>query len=241
MGTFAYKLGSDARTQEHFKMRHYLRIIVFMVVALSYLGPAIAAERKAVDIETILSGIEQRYAGQGFSAKFFQESFLKAMQISDTAEGHLTVKRPGRMRWEYVLPEKQTIITDGKSLWIYRPDDNQVMVGKAPEFFKGGKGATFLSDIRQLRKSFSIQLQPPESADYHRLRLVPKKASPELVDVVLSVSQSNFQVDQVITHNRYGDETLIVLNNYQFNLNPKDALFQFQVPQGVDVVQIDQP
>lgn len=229
------------RRREAINMTHYFRILVLMVISLCLAGQTGAAENDAAAIEKILSGIELRYAGQGFSAKFFQESFLKAMQISDTAEGHLTVKRPGRMRWEYVLPDKQTIITDGKSLWIYRPEDKQVMVGQAPEFFKGGKGASFLSDIRQLRKSFSIQLQPADSDKYNRLLLIPKNPSPDLADVVLSVARSNYQVDQVITHNIYGDETLIVFNNYQFNLNPKDELFQFKVPKGVDVVQIDQP
>lgn len=222
-------------------MTHKIRIIMLMVITLCMIGSAVAAETKGSSLEKILDGIERRYAGQGFSAKFFQESFLKAMQISDTAEGHLTVKRPGKMRWEYVLPDKQTIITDGTSLWIYRPEDKQVMVGRAPEFFKDGKGAAFLSDIRKLRKSFSVHLQPADSDAYHRLRLVPKNPSPDLADVILSVAKSNFQVDQVVTHNRYGDETLIVLNNYQFNLNPNEELFQFQAPQGVDVVQIDQP
>ena len=226
-------------TGETNKMTHPIRMIVLMMITLCWIGPAVGAENTAGAIGKILDGIEHRYAGKGFSAKFFQESFLKAMQISDTAEGHLTVKRPGRMRWEYVLPDKQTIITDSKSLWIYRPEDKQVMVGKAPEFFKGGKGATFLSNIHQLRKSFTIKLEQADSKNYHRLRLVPKNPSPDLADVVLSVAKSNFQVDQVITHNQYGDETLIVLNNYQFNLNPKDELFRFQIPQGVDVVQID--
>lgn len=221
-------------------MRHTIRRIILVMIALCWIEPAVAAEKHPGAIEKILDGIEQRYAGKGFSAKFFQESFLKAMQISDTAEGHLMVKQPGKMRWEYVLPDKQTIITDSKSLWIYRPDDKQVMVGKAPEFFKGGKGATFLSDIHQLRKSFSIELETAQSPDYHRLRLVPKNPSPDLADVALLVAKSTYQVDQVITHNRYGDETQIVLNSYQFNLNPKEELFHFQIPQGVDVVQIDQ-
>lgn len=196
---------------------------------------------KAAQLEQILDGIEQRYAGKGFAASFFQESILKAMQITDTAEGKLIVKRPGKMRWEYTLPDSQTIITNGQSMWIYRPADNQVMVGQAPDFFGGGKGAGFLSDIEQIRKSFSIDLQPAENEAYHRLKLIPGKPTPELSDIILSVTKTDFQVDQVITHNAYGDETRIVLRDYQFNMIPDDALFDFTIPEGVDVVQIDQP
>jgi len=115
------------------------------------------------------------------------------------------------------------------------------MMGKAPEFFSDGKGAGFLSDIRQIRKNFSIQLQKADNEAYHRLKLVPANPTPELSDVMISVTKTTFQVDQVVTHNAYGDETRIVLSGYQFNIEPDDALFTFNTPDGVDAIQIDQP
>lgn len=215
---------------------------IFIIIILSVWGlPAIplAAAKEAAGVEQILDGIEKRYAGKGFSAVFFQESILKAMQMTDTAEGRLTVKRPGKMRWEYVVPDPQTIISDGTTLWMHRPKENQVMVGKAPEFFGSGKGAGFLSDVRQIRKSFAIEPLPAESAKYHRLKLLPHKATPDLADVILSVATDTFQIDQVITHNSYGDETRFVLSQYQFNVDADDALFTFVIPEGVDVVKMD--
>jgi outer membrane lipoprotein carrier protein len=215
--------------------------LAMLILCMGSVGLGAAAGDNAATLSKVLDGLEKRYAGAGFSAKFFQESMLKAMQISDTAEGSLTVKRPGKMRWEYTVPDVQTVISDGRTMWIYRPADNQVMVGKAPAFFAGGKGAGFLSDIRQVRKSFTIEVLKAENEDYYRLRLTPKKASPDLADVILSVKKTNFQVDQVITHNAYGDETQITLSDYRFNLNPKDTLFTFEPPEGVDVVHVDQP
>ena len=214
--------------------------LAMLVFCIGGAGLAAAAGDDAT-LSKILDGLENRYAGPGFSAKFFQESMLKAMQISDTAEGNLTVKRPGKMRWEYTIPDVQTVVSDGRTMWVYRPADNQVMVGKAPAFFSGGKGAGFLSDIRQVRNSFSIEVLKAENDAYYRLRLTPRKASPDLADVILSVKKTDFQVDQVITHNAYGDETQITLSDYRFSINPKDALFTFKPPEGVDVVQVDQP
>jgi outer membrane lipoprotein carrier protein len=204
-------------------------------------SPSAAEQHAPPKMDQILKGIEQRYAGKGFSANFFQESMLKAMQISDTAEGRLIVKRPGKMRWEYSIPDEQTIISDGKSLWIYRPADNQVTVGKAPDFFGQGKGAGFLSDIRLIRKNFNMEIMPAENPDYHRLRLLPHKPTNELAEIILSVKKTTFQIDQVITYNAYKDETRIVLNEYRFNLDPDDALFTFKIPEGVDVVYMDNP
>ncbi|MFZ1982989.1 MAG: outer membrane lipoprotein carrier protein LolA [Desulfatitalea sp.] len=217
-------------------------LLVFTaMVATLWVAPLFSqtAGGQAVTLDQILDGIERRYDGKGFAAAFFQESILKAMQITDTAEGRLTVKRPGKMRWEYTIPEAQSIITDGRSMWIYRPADNQVMVGKAPEYFGGGKGAGFLSDIRQLRKSFTIQMQAAENKDYYRLKLVPVKPTPELADIVISAAKSTFQIDQVVTHNSYGDETRIVLSDYKFDIDPSDGLFNFAIPKGADVVKMD--
>ena len=44
-------------------------------------------------------------------------------------------------------------------MWIYRPADNQVMVGKAPSFFADGKGFSFLSDMEAVKKKFYILLK----------------------------------------------------------------------------------
>lgn len=227
-------------------MRHFLRFtyITLFVCTLGFsLAWAAESSKTSSDAGTdaILDGIEKRYAGKGFSAGFFQESMLKAMQISDTAEGRLIVKRPDKMRWEYTLPDKQTIITDGQSLWIYRPEDNQVMVGQAPDFFGQGKGAGFLSDVKRIRKGFKIQKIPAENQAYYRLELTPNKPSDDLSRVILSIRKTDFQVDQLMTFNAYGDETIIVLSDYQFDLNPDDGLFKFEIPDGVDVVQVDKP
>ncbi len=218
-------------------------LLVLLVMGATFWAAPLYSKTVAggpVTLDQILDGIERRYDGKGFSASFFQESILKAMQITDTAEGRLTVKRPGKMRWEYTIPEAQSIITDGHTMWIHRPGDNQVMVGKAPEYFGGGKGAGFLSDIRQVRKSFTIQMQAAENKDYYRLKLIPLKPSAELADIVISVAKDTFQIDQVVTHNSYGDETRIVLSNYQFNIDPDDAQFTFSIPKGADVVKMDQ-
>jgi outer membrane lipoprotein carrier protein len=199
-----------------------------------------AARSESADLNRILKGIEQHYGGRAFKASFFQESILKVMQITDTAEGHLIVRPPGKMRWEYTVPEPQSIISDGRTMWIYRPTDKQVMVGKAPEFFGGGKGAGFLSDVSQIRKSFTIELEPAQSEKHYRLKLVPLKAGPELTDIILSVSKETYRIDQVVTHNAYDDETRIVLSDYEFDIQLKEELFTFTVPKGVDVVQMEQ-
>ena len=222
-------------------MRRFTAMLCLWIWVLGAGTLSAAESLNGAGLEQILKGMEARYSGKGFSVAFFQESMLKAMQISDTAEGRLTVKKPGKMRWEYILPDPQTIMTDGKSMWIHRPADNQVMVGRAPAFFGDGKGAGFLSDIRQVRKSFRVEALPSRENNHYRLKLTPKQPTPDIAEIFLSVAKASFQVDQVGTLNAYGDETKISLNNYKFNLDPDEELFSFVIPDGIDVVELDRP
>ena len=199
--------------------------------------PAAAAE---LNLEQILDRVEARYAGSGFKADFMQESTIKAMKISDFARGKIFVRYPGRMRWEYTEPDNQIIITDGHELWIYRPGDNQVMTGKAPVFFRNGKGASFLSNIKLLRDKLDIALESKEGDLFYTLKLQPLEKTMDVTEIRLSVSRITYTVVRIITVNSYGDETRIELINFQFDASLEDSLFSFDTPEGVDVLQIDE-
>jgi len=202
-----------------------------------------ATESSDLTIDQILDRVEKKYADSKFSADFIQKSTIKAMEIADLATGKVYIKYPGMMRWEYEKPERQVIITDADKLWIYRPDDNQVMTGNAPTFFKDGKGASFLSDIRLIRQKFEISLEQgkPEQSDlFYHLKLIPIEKTLDISIIRLLISQKTFNVLQVTTLNFYGDETRIDLINSAFDVNLDDSLFSFKIPEGVDVLQIDE-
>jgi outer membrane lipoprotein carrier protein len=184
----------------------------------------------------IITKVENKYSVPGFTARFLQESTLKAMDITDFASGKIFVKRPGMMRWEYEKPEKQFVITDGEHLWIYRPDINQVMTGKAPEFFETGKGAGFLSDIRIIKRHFSVSLKKNKD-DYFVLRLVPKEKRADLTEIFLSVSKKSFEISRIGIYNAYGDETAIDLLDSKFVDSP-GSIFTFKIPEGAEIIRI---
>lgn len=194
-----------------------------------------------LSVDQILDRIENRYTDSRFSADFIQKSTLKAMDITDQASGKVYIKYPGMMRWEYEKPDRQIIITDADKLWIYRPDDNQVMTGRAPAFFRDGKGASFLSDIRLVRQKFDIAVEQGDHSDpFYHLKLSPREETMDIADIRLTVSRQTFNVLQVMTVNHYGDETRIDLLNFAFGVDLEDSLFSFKIPEGADVLQLDE-
>ena len=218
----------------------FVALLALWAAGAGFVRPASADAGDASLLERVMSGVEKRYAGDGFEVRFHQQSTLKAMDITDTAEGRLLIKRPDKMRWEYETPERQLVITNDDTLWIYRPDDNQVMIGSAPEFFKGGKGASFLSDIRRIRKHFDVSLNGVQTGDHYTLKLIPKDEKLDIVSILMTISAASFEVTDVTTANSYGDETYIRFDGYRFNLTPADADFVFQIPGGADVVRLEE-
>jgi outer membrane lipoprotein carrier protein len=208
-----------------------------LVMGLSMAAPGEATGLSAADI---LSRVENRYAGRSFTARFSQESLLKAMEITDTAAGQVFVKYPGKMRWEYERPEKQIMITDGKRLWIYRLAENQVMTGQAPEIIGDGRGASFLSDLKLLRKKFRISLAPTQQAASYTLVLHPLQDSPDLSSIELKIDRSSFDIREITTLNAYGDRTRIAFHDIRFVSSLADRLFSFTIPKGADVVRLDE-
>jgi outer membrane lipoprotein carrier protein len=227
-------------------MKAKITLISFFTLFLAMSAPVFCQDKTPPAKETpptldeLISKIENRYAGEGFSARFDQRSSLKAMDITDTASGKVLIKRPGMMRWEYDAPDRQTIITDGKILWIYRPDDHQVMMGKAPAYLGDGKGASFLSDIRLVRKNFDVTLEDMDEPCCHTLKLVPKKKQHDMAFVYLLISKHTSEVLQIVTYNSYGDQTIIDLSEFQFRQKFDDATFSFTPPQGTDILQLDE-
>jgi outer membrane lipoprotein carrier protein len=228
-------------------MKRICSICIFLTLLFFVSGSGLCTEEQKPtdadkDLETIITGIEKRYTGRAFTARFVQQSTLKALEITDTASGRIFAKEPGMMRWEYETPDPQIIITDGAELWIYRPEDNQVMLGKAPTFFSGGKGAGFLSDIGALRRRFEISLEEEagEPESLYRLKLLPLEPIPDVASIFLSVDRQSHDVTEVITYNIYEDETRIRFIGLRFEAGLDDAMFKFVVPENADVVQIDE-
>lgn len=223
----------------------WMTILVLVCGLFGYFGKAHAqtetssAKPAGLSLEDILKHLENRYAAPGFTAHFFQTSTLKAMDITETASGSMVVKRPGMMNWSYEKPDKQQIVTDGKQLWIYRPADNQVSIGSAPTLFGDGKGASFLSNIQSIRKTFQITLEKTNANGDYVLKLVPLDKSYDLVSVLLVVSHDTFDIGEIFTYNSYGDETHIELSNIQMASHLDDSQFKFTIPQGVEVVRMD--
>jgi len=227
-------------------MKKSLLIVTVLIIWLLFgMAAAGASEEKTVvpdqpTVEEIMDRLVQRFGSADFSADFSQESTLAALDIRDTAAGRVWIKHPGRMRWEYATPETHAIITDGKTLWIYRPEDRQVIIGDALAYFGDGKGASFLSNIRLIPEAFTVSVAPPAGEGLHTLRLIPHRKQLDLHEIYLNIDKSTFDIVGVLTINAYDDQTRLEFKNLNFSNEMDDNLFHFEAPAGTDVLKLEE-
>jgi len=229
-----------------FKRISFLLFVFFFFVGQLGLASNLSSKTASppdasrLTLDEVIKKVEKNYSVSGFSADFSQTSSIKAMEITDSASGRAFFKRSGKMRWEYETPDRQMIITDGKTLWVFRPDDNQVMIGKAPSFFEGGKGFSFLSDMKVIRQKFNMVLEKETQEGYFVLKLLPREKTYDIVEIYLWISRKTFNVVRILTYNSYGDEIRIIFNNIQLKQMLDDSLFSFEISEGIEVLNLDE-
>jgi outer membrane lipoprotein carrier protein len=214
----------------------FLRILFIVLLCHGWIHPA-AASDTGLTAQTFLDGLEKQYAGRTFSATFTQTSVMTALDISETASGRAWFSHPGKMKWQYLAPERHDIIANGTTLWIYRPDENQVMRGEAAQFFASGAGGAFLSDISRLRDNFSATITE-SSDDWVVLELDAPPGNPDIQTVRIRASRNDFQIQTVTTVNTVGDVTRFELADIEF-LELPDDWFEFTVPPGTSIIDMD--
>ena len=228
-------------------MRYFIYLTVCCLLSLTAAGaglcqsgPRNGEQSNSIDTAHIIRRLEQKYNNADIKAAFSQESTLEAMDITDRASGRVWFKHPGMMRWEYESPDEHAIITDGETLWIHRPADNQVVVGDALAYFGNGKGASFLSNIELVKEEFAVEKLPSQKPGFYTLKLTPGEKTLDLKQILLHIEKESFLIRHVVTENAYEDKTRITFETIEFAESIPIGKFQFDIPPGADVMQMAQ-
>src|SRR3954471_306277 len=107
-----------------------LRTALCFAACVSGLAVVAAADSTAPELAAAL---QKKYDGiKDFSADFTHAYEGGVLRKQITERGHLLVKKPGKMRWDYSAPDQKQFVSDGVQMYSYLPQDKQVIVSKVP-------------------------------------------------------------------------------------------------------------
>ena len=91
------------------------------------------------------------------SGTFTQEVRDKNGRVSRQSAGTFSIARPGKFRFVYEKPYKQTIVSDGTTVWLYDEDLNQVTTKKLADTLTE-QPLTLLLDPAAAEKAFELKV-----------------------------------------------------------------------------------
>ncbi len=150
----------------------------------------------------------------------------------DRSQGKMSLERPGKFRWDVAQPNPQLIVTNGKKIWIYDADLEQVTIryldktaGEAPALLLSNSNETLTRDF---------QVDALNNSDMQWFLLIPKDKSSMFESIKLGFE--NQQIRQMQLQDHLGHVTLIQFNRVTMNTSLSPTLFYFKTPAKVDVI-----
>jgi outer membrane lipoprotein carrier protein len=195
------------------------------LLPLAAAADAAADARAAERLAAALQGVS------GLRAEFRQSVTDANGQPMESAEGTLSLSRPGRFRWDYRIPP-QVIVSDGTTVWFYDADLAQVTIRSAAETL-AGTPALLLAGSGDLRASFEIA-DGGEEEGLAWSRLTPKETEGDFRE--LRVGIAGVELRRMVLVDRLGQTTRLEFSRVERNPRFDSGAFRFTPPPGVDVV-----
>ena len=207
-------------------------LAVLLALLLSAAIPKAQAQRPA---DTLAKDLQTRYQSiRDFSADFVQVYRAGVLKTQTSESGTVAVKRPGKMRWTYVKPERKEFVSDGSKMYVYIPEDKQVTVrdtadlATTPDLFLSGRG--------DIGRDFTASYVDSPVAGTIGLKLVPRKSEPEYEYLILALDPAKLQIRGLTSRDHQGGESTFTFTNMKENRGLSDKDFVFNRPRGVTVV-----
>jgi outer membrane lipoprotein carrier protein len=210
-----------------------------IVVALTTLAMvAQAQEKKPEAAATVVARVQKYYDSTKDLRAKFEQLLDSPSRAPSKASGDVWLKKPGKMRWDYATPEKKIMVSDGATLWVYVPEDEQAY----KQDLKGNAlpaQVSFLLGEGKLDKEFDASLTKVDglAADEVALKMVPKQGTTAYRYIVFVVDDKSGQVRRTIIYGQDGSTNRLSFLEVQQNKGVDDGKFKFTPPAGTHILK----
>lgn len=173
--------------------------------------------------------------------KTLRASFVQTVEDSrgrtiDRASGDIVVSRPGRFRWE-IQPEGQSsqgqlLVADGRNLWFFDRDLDQVTV-KPADAALTATPAMLLSGGVNVREAFEIE-DAGKSDGLEWVSVTPKASDADFREARLGFAHGELR--HMVLKDKLGQTATLVFERAQRNGPVKPEEVSFTPPPDADVI-----
>lgn len=146
--------------------------------------------------------------------------------------GVMQLQRPGKFRWDYNKPYVQIVVGDGKKVWLFDPELNQVTVRPLDKIL-GSSPAALLAGQKDIDKIFSLKADVRQG-QLDWVEVTPKDQESGFEHMFLGFNGE--QLQEMELHDNFGQTTVIEFSKLERNPKLNPQAFRFVPPKGADVV-----
>lgn len=228
------------------KLKKFLSII-FIVIVFSFVlsktnslskeispkGQLVVTQQLDKDIKKLAKELKDAYTHiNSLKAKFYQQTWTSGSSQPILAQGSVWLKRPNLMRWQYDKPYKQLIIAGLRDVYIYQPEQHQVMVIPRNRFLTSQITNAFFTGDLGLSHFFYLKL-PKNSKN--SIILIPIRTEPQVKQIEITLDPKSHLIKEIWIKDQMGGNTHILFSNIIKNPKVSDKMFQFTPPKGVKI------
>lgn len=164
----------------------------------------------------------------------FQQLTIDARgQRMQEAQGTMQLAKPGRFYWSTEQPYPQVLVSNGTTLWVYDPDLEQVTIQTLDERAAKSPAIILAGEASDLTKHFAITFKT--SGKEVVFDLVPLEQDSLFEELSLHFVEG--RISALELKDSLGQKTRVDLSISKFNQPLDKKLFEFVVPDNVDVIQ----
>ena len=209
----------------------------FFLPAFLAILPAMMAAQTRPPATEIARALQQKYDGvKDFTADFTHIYEGGVLKRKSTERGSVKIKKPGKMLWEYMAPEKKTFVSDGRMIYSYVPADKQVIRSPVPPDDEATTAVLFLAGKGNLPRDFDVSYAESSAADAIALRLNPRRKQRDYDWLMVVVDRTSMQIRALTAADQQGGRSTFEFRNYRENTGVSDSAFTFKIPKGADVI-----
>lgn len=166
------------------------------------------------------------------SARFQQKLVDQYGFLLQQSAGSLTMQRPGKFRWDYILPYPQNIISNGKKIWMYDSELEQVNVRPYDQVLAS-------SPINLLDKNQNLEIEfvvisMPVDENQQWVKLTPRSTESDFKEMLVGLENGVIKSMRFVDN--FNQQTQIEFEQLQVNPKLESSIFEFTAPEGTDVL-----
>ena len=183
-------------------------------------------ERPIVKLDQLLSNIDT------ITAEINQLIVESDGGILEESQIIMHIKRPEGFYWETVTPFPELLVTNGKRLWNYQPDLEQVVIEDWNPDQSALAAQLLYGKTENLVEDYYIVAIDAEQSQTFELK--PK--SPDNLYELITISFINGSLELIYIENSSGERTAWQFTSSDINLPLGEDLFEFIPPDGIEII-----